>query len=63
MAKTKDEKVQEVVEEMQELGYDLTPDRVTDLLEWHKKNPMSENAALAANILIALESKGIKTSP
>lgn len=55
-----DKKIEEVVKEMEELGYEVTPEKVEALLEWHKANPMVEDAALASNILYALESKGIK---
>ena len=48
---------------MCDLGYDIMPEEVEELLEWHRNNPMVQNAALASNILMALEEKGVNTSP
>jgi SOS response regulatory protein OraA/RecX len=54
-----DKRKQEVSEEMQDLGYDCDGDLVERVLNWHRENPLPNDAALAANILDSLQKKGV----
>jgi len=56
---TEQEKIQEVNNEMLELGYDCDESLVLEVLNYHRRNPLKNNAALAANILAHLSEKGV----
>jgi hypothetical protein len=60
MAKETEKIINEVVAEMSEAGYDVTPDEVVAVLEHHRAVPMPGNAALMGNILSAFESRGVR---
>lgn len=56
MSKLTDKKAAKIAEAMQELGYECAPDQVREVRDGET---ISDNAALAANILIELEQQEI----
>lgn len=50
----------EISDEMSELGYECTEELVKAVHEHHKNNPLPHDAALAGNILAALQARNIK---